>query len=84
MVEFAGEFFFLNLLQKILARYNINSKIYKYATTAKVEKLCIVKKSDLANLYEFLYKDASIYLERKKEIWDLFEKKIMRDTTKNG
>jgi intein-encoded DNA endonuclease-like protein len=72
MAEFAGKSFFLNLLQIILAKYDINSKIYKYSTTTKVEKLRIFKISDLTNLYKFLYKNASIYLERKKRKFDEF------------
>lgn len=58
---------------KIREIFNIKGSISK-SKTEGLKYLDIQGKSDLLKLYELMYKDATIFLNRKKKIWDDYYK----------
>ena len=55
------------ILKKLISNLPINQKIYKVSTTDKVKKAYWFTENDLKFLYEYMYKEATIYLDRKFE-----------------
>lgn len=64
----SGSLIFLEQIQKIFNNeLNINVNICKYKNTYK---LYICNRKDIFKVYEFFYKNSSIFLERKKKKFD--------------
>ncbi|HEY5587376.1 MAG TPA: hypothetical protein VIK86_00310 [Candidatus Paceibacterota bacterium] len=79
-VNFAGSIFYCNSLAKILILENINTRVVKHST-----KNCFYAKvgggNNILNLYNYLYKDATLFLIRKKDIFEKwFDDKNKRKT----
>lgn len=55
------------ICQDILNKIHCNNKVYNKKT---VSFFCIQNKATVNKFYNYIYKDASIYLKRKKDIFD--------------
>lgn len=68
---FYGNHFLLEQIKHILAEeFNIsNNKIFD---KSNVSLLYFSKKKDIKNFYDYIYKDASIFLTRKKKRFDIY------------
>ncbi len=64
-VSFTGCKEFLYSVQDILLRYEIKSSLYKNKLCQYVYQLNINGNKNVQRFYNFLYKDANIYMERK-------------------
>lgn len=58
-----------SFILEIKNRFNLNGSI-RDSKTKELKYLYLEGKEDLSKLYELMYKDATIFLNRKKEIWD--------------
>jgi len=68
---------FSNTLKNILEKREIHSKIFgkrKKYKTRNVREMRITKNQDVLRFYDWLYDGASIYLKRKKDVFDTMRK----------
>lgn len=65
--SFVGTYNFLNSLSDILSNKDINFSFNKNSNCGQASEIRLTKHSDILNLYHYIYKDATIFLNRKKE-----------------
>lgn len=75
-VIFYGTFEFLNALKsKIMSSINSSDTMIHKQKTHNVSMYTIGKQNDIKNFYDYIYKDATIFIERKKKIFDNYYNK---------
>ena len=62
-----GTYNFLDNLKNILNRYDVNFKFNKSSNCGKASEIRLERQYELLNFYNYIYNDATIYLNRKKE-----------------
>lgn len=66
---------FLNSLMHILSGLNINFKMLKTSNCGKASEIRLYRHEELSMFYDFMYKDATVFLFRKKDKFiDAFNK----------
>ena len=74
----------LPMIEDIIRTFNIKKYSIKKSKTKEMFYLRISAKSEMEYMYELMYKDATIYLERKYEIWLSFGAFILKDMSTTG